>query len=719
MKVKSILVVGALLLSAQLPAYGGCGGGLSTGCTSSSTTSGSGGGGGGTTSKPTPAPVLTSSMPAYWEGVSYYAQSSYLKPINASSAYAQGFSGKGSTIGVVDTGIATSALGLFGNRITAVKDFTGSGTMNDVVGHGTAVTGIAAAGLGPTIQGVAYDANLLIAKISNTGSGISDASMINGVAWASANGANVVNLSMNFTLPSTTKLTQINPGVFTTSNTNTGILPLGINPTNWANALGRNTVLVIGAGNDGALTPGALGSLATATNSSGQLILNGQVIIAGNWNQFGNAVNSTSNLAGSMCAVTSNGVCQDKYSVSQFYLLAPGTAVNSATPAAINSNGYQNYTGTSMSAAVISGAAAIIHQQWPQMTASNIAQLLLQTANKNIPNYNPNTMGQGLLDLNKATQPVGPVGIPTTGASILSATSSAPSTMLVSSGNVGTGKIASVMVVDSFHRDYYVPGKAFTAVAPSPAFNINQASMPYISKNNYSQFNNFTDYKNASAGDIEMGVYLDKNYNAAGNLNPSMFELGYNKFYGTTKVKFTAGGLIENGTWLGNSTPTTGLGNSTVQSYTTFTGVQLDQKVTNTTNVYANVTHGITNTNGINSAMMTGNSPILSYSWSLGVDQKINDNNTVGIMTYQPVTVYRAMVNSNVPVGLDSNFNVVSAGNINLAADVKEYRAGLYHRFTNKDASTSVMTFIENRQNYRGQPGVTDNVVGMTASVRF
>jgi hypothetical protein len=666
----------------------------------------------------TPAPVLTPSLTKYWETPLYYTRTVYLGPINASSAYARGYTGAGSTIGIIDTGIANSSLELFGNRIKLTKDFTNTG-MNDIVGHGTAVAGIAAAGLGPTIQGVAFDSNLIIGKISNTGSGITDAAMVSGVSWAAANGANVINLSMNFTLPTSTKLTQIAPGVYTTIQTNTNVLPLGINPTNWANALGRNSLLVIGAGNDSAATPGALGALATATDSSGKLLLNGQVIIAGNWNQVTNAMVTSSNLAGSMCAKSVNGVCQDKYRVSDFYLLAPGYAVNSAAPTSINTSGYLSYTGSSMSAAVISGVAAIIHQQWPQMTSANIAQLLLQTANKNIANYDPNKMGQGLLDLNKATQPVGPVGIPTTGASVLTSTTTAPSTMLVSGGSAGTGKIASVMVVDSFHRDYYVPGKAFTALAPSPAFNVNQVAMPYISKNNYSQFNNFTDYKNASIGDIEMGVYLDKNYNATGNLNPSMFELGYNKVYETTKVKFTAGGLIENGTWLGNSTPTTGLGNSAVQSYTTFTGVQLDQKVTNTTDVYANVTHGITSTNGINSAMMTGNSPILSYSWSLGVDQKIDDNHTVGIMTYQPVTVYRAMVNSNVPVGLDSNFNVVSAGTINLAADVKEYRAGLYHRFTNKDASTSVMTFIENRQNYRGQLGVTDNVVGVTASVRF
>ena len=659
----------------------------------------------------------------YWEKLPTYPKSSYLKPINASSAYAQGYTGAGSNIAIIDTGIATPALGLFGNRITLTKDFTGSGTMNDNVGHGTAVAGIAGAGLTGSTQGVAFDANLLIGKISNTGSGIMDSSLVTGIGWAAANGANVVNLSINFAIPSSYNITQIAPGVYKSTQTNTGILPLGINPTNWANALGRNSLLVIGAGNDGAVTPGALGTLATATNSAGQLILGGQVIIAGNWNQNGNAMNASSNLAGSLCAVMTNGVCQDKYKVSDFYLLAPGTAISTIVTGTGTKAGqvvYQNMNGTSMSAAVISGAAALIHQQWPQMTSANIAQLLLQTANKNIPNYDPSKMGQGLLDLNRATQPIGSLGIPTTGSNIITPSIiTAPTVLLMSSGSVGTGKIASVMVVDSYNRDYYIPGKTFTALSPNPEFNINQSVMPYISKNNYSQFNNFTDYKKAAVGDVEIGVYLDKNYNPTGNLNPSMMEIGYNKVYDTTKVKFTAGGLIENGTWLGNSTPTTGLGANTVQSYTTFTGVQLEQAVTDTTKVHANVTHGVTNTNGINSAMMTSNSPILSYSWSLGVDQKITDNHTVGMMAYQPVTVYRAMVHSNIPVGLDSNLNIVSAGNINLAADVKEYRAGLYHRFTNKNASTSVMSFVENRQNYRGQPGVTDNVVGMLASYRF
>jgi len=651
-----------------------------------------------------------------------YLKSKVLAPINADYAYARGYTGKGSSIAILDSGIDTTSKE-FAGRIVLTKDFTGT-VITDTYGHGTGVAGVAAAGRDNintnnyNVQGVAFDATLMIGKVTPS-SGVGETTILQGVNWASSNGATAINIS-SFDVPIST-VKQLSPGVYSTTATNTGKIPAGLNANQWATALTGQSVLVLAAGNGGAKTPGAEGALATATDANGNLLLGGKVIIAGNYNPATKTIDPTSNQAGSLCAVAVANVCQDKYKISDFYLMAPGGVVSvTQANSTVTPTGVANMTGTSFAAPAIAGAVAIIHQQWPQMTGANIAKLLLMTGNKNITGYDPNVMGQGVLNLDAATKPIGTLGIPTTGGSVATASTMPITPLVISSGNISiSGKSSSVMVVDSFQRDYYIPTKALTVVAPNPTFNINQAAMPYVSKNNYSQFNNFTDYKNAAFGDVEMSVYLDKNYNPTGNLNPSMMEIGYNKVYGTTKVKLTAGGLIENGTWLGNSTPTAGLGNNTVQSYTTFTGVQLDQQVTNTTNVYATVKHGITNTTGINSVMINNVGPIMSYTWSMGIDQKVTDNHTVGMMVYQPVTVYRAMANSNMPVGLDSNLNVISAGTINLAADVKEYRAGLYHRFTNKDASTSVMTFIENRQNYRGQPGITDNVVGMLASVRF
>jgi hypothetical protein len=87
-------------------------------------------------------------------------------------------------------------------------------------------------------------------------------------------------------------------------------------------------------------------------------------------------------------------------------------------------------------------------------------------------------------------------------------------------------------------------------------------------------------------------------------------------------------------------------------------------------------------------------------------------------MMYQPVTVYRAMANTNIPTGLDANYNTVYASNVNLAADVKELRAGIYYKFVNKN-NDNLIAFVENRQNYMGINGTSISVVGFKANINF
>jgi len=76
---------------------------------------------------------------------------------------------------------------------------------------------------------------------------------------------------------------------------------------------------------------------------------------------------------------------------------------------------YKNMSGTSMAAPVVAGAVAIVHQLWPYMPGKDIAQLLLKTADKGLPGYAEQTHGQGLLDLDQATRPVGNLGVSLTG----------------------------------------------------------------------------------------------------------------------------------------------------------------------------------------------------------------------------------------------------------------------------------------------------------------
>lgn len=652
-----------------------------------------------------PFAVQAQTLPSYWENTEYY-RSRTLAPINASGAYARGYTGLGSTIAIIDTGIDTSSPEFKNGKIVLSKDFTGNNSIQDVVGHGTHVAGIAAAsrnGIG--MEGVAFDANLMIAKVTNTTS-LSFATILSAVDWAGTNRAQVANISASMYLsPTAIKAVAMAPGMYSTLYTNTGNYAGGMNPAQWASAMKNDIVIVVAAGNDGLPYPNAPGQMATATDKNGNLILGGRMIIAGNWNSQTNSFASSSNGAGTLCNNSVAGVCKDKYKTSDFYLLAPGMGIYSTVPSNLSAAGYLTMSGTSMSAPAISGGVAIIHQMWPKMSGSSIAQLLLVTANKNIPGYNVNLMGQGLMDLEKATRPVGNVIVPIKGGPITIGP------IMASSGSAGTGKISNLMVMDSFDRDFYVKSKYLTAKMSAPDVDIRQASMPYLSRNNYSQYNNYTDYMTNRVGDLEVGLYYN-NQTALGT-TPTMLEIGYHKDINGTDVKFTAGSFTEQGKWLGNAF----VSENQVTSNTVFTGIELSKTV-DSFNFYSSVMHGATKTNA-QSNLISNLGTVLSYSWNLGVEKKLTKTDSIGMMVYQPVTVYKAMADSALPIGLDSDYNVISTSRVNLAADTHEYRIGFYYKMIDRKNHSNVVAFIEQRQNYMGQEDVKNNVVGLNVNYRF
>jgi hypothetical protein len=89
------------------------------------------------------------------------------------------------------------------------------------------------------------------------------------------------------------------------------------------------------------------------------------------------------------------------------------------------------------------------------MEGSNIAQVLLQTADKNLSNYSVNTHGQGLLDLDKATQPVGGLGISLTGRTGTTASISGGLSISGVDDSV-IASLSSVSAIDDFDRDFKV-----------------------------------------------------------------------------------------------------------------------------------------------------------------------------------------------------------------------------------------------------------------------
>lgn len=99
-------------------------------------------------------------------------------------------------VAIIDSGL-DCALPDFAGRIVAERTFVGGNPCVDTEGHGTFVAGVIAANLGPTgIVGMAYTAQLMIAKVVTPDGTIPLKAEADAIRWAADNGARVINLSL-------------------------------------------------------------------------------------------------------------------------------------------------------------------------------------------------------------------------------------------------------------------------------------------------------------------------------------------------------------------------------------------------------------------------------------------------------------------------------------------------------------------------------------------
>jgi subtilisin family serine protease len=118
--------------------------------------------------------------------------------------------GTGVIIGVVDSGIddthpAFAGFDSLSNpRMVAEANFVTSEPLNtgdDLHGHGTRISSVALSS-DPTFTGMAPDARFINARVLNATNGfLSDAQVLNGIGYAIDQGADVLNVSLNFTAP--------------------------------------------------------------------------------------------------------------------------------------------------------------------------------------------------------------------------------------------------------------------------------------------------------------------------------------------------------------------------------------------------------------------------------------------------------------------------------------------------------------------------------------
>jgi serine protease len=272
----------------------------------------------------------------------------YLPTVRVDKAWDLSKTAGTQTIGVLDTGVDAGHPDLAGHLLPGYNTFNTALPPNDGDGHGTAVTGIIAAGTanGAGVAGVAWNAKVRPIKVlDDTGSG-DDSNVINGINWAVKNGVRVINMSLGGE---------------------------GDNPvlhTAIQNAVKAGVVLVAAAGN-------------TGDSSLHYPAAYPEVLSVGATNRYG--------------VLTSFSTFGDSVDIA-----APGYDITSTAPRAQTPAGYEPYwlglAGTSFSSPIVAGVAALVRNKWPSYTPAQVMARLKATARDAGPRGNDPYYGAGILD---------------------------------------------------------------------------------------------------------------------------------------------------------------------------------------------------------------------------------------------------------------------------------------------------------------------------------
>jgi subtilisin family serine protease len=265
-----------------------------------------------------------------------------------------------SVIAVLDTGIDASQPDLSGLVLPGYSVFEGSDPLKDPNGHGTRVAGIAAARTdnGEGVSGVAYaGVELLPVQVLDSDGTGQDSDIINGLVWATDNGADVILIAFS------------NPGY-------SPALQAAIDY-----AWDKGVILVAAAGNDGS---------GTATYPAGDR-----------------------GVIGVSATDQNDGLIDISNYGQTIFLAAPG--VNILTTDLNNS--YTSITGTSASAAIVAGSAALMLAVDPSLSNGVIVNRLALTAD---PAGTQEQTGNGRINLARAlsegsTDFIQPAGVPPLG----------------------------------------------------------------------------------------------------------------------------------------------------------------------------------------------------------------------------------------------------------------------------------------------------------------
>jgi hypothetical protein len=301
---------------------------------------------------------------------------------------------------VVDTGIDSDSPEFTGRVHPQSQDVAGNRAIDPEDDHGTNVALVAAAARDDTgVLGIAFNAQLLALRADMPGScgtdtpqdpslgcQFNDSAIAAGIDVAIANGAAVVNLSLGGSAAST----QLRDAVRRAAN--------------------AGIVVVVSAGNGGdgsepGIDPNQPDPFAASLVEAG----NGNVIIVGSVDENG-AISDFSNRAGSFAGsyITARGerICC-VYDNGQLFVETIG-----------GQQFVTLFSGTSFSAPQVAGAVALLAQEFPNLSAAQIVELLLDTARDAGASGTDAVFGAGILDIAAAFQPQGTTTLAGTGTAL-------------------------------------------------------------------------------------------------------------------------------------------------------------------------------------------------------------------------------------------------------------------------------------------------------------
>ena len=235
---------------------------------------------------------------------------------------------------------------------------------------------------------------------------------IAGTNLASSKSINVINMSWLFQAP--TGSWNCNKGACIAPTDviyNNGIADTAIAHSNLINVLNGVTsvanlsnlsgaVITAAAGNDNLDAKYNLTALALSGNAS----TSSRLLIVGALEKNGSAANPAS------MSFYSNYAGSNK-AISDRFVLAYGYMPWAAGSVKINGSDFEVQRGTSFAAPLVAGYAAIITQKFPNLTAANTSNIILDTARTDTlscsPSCNPAIYGKGEASLSRALAPVG------------------------------------------------------------------------------------------------------------------------------------------------------------------------------------------------------------------------------------------------------------------------------------------------------------------------